>query len=561
MFPPTFAHTRRRTLFALFGLLLLVLTPLSALAQEPPHPPIPIEPPIRLIRQAVDVQLHSVEATIEGNVAAVHVTQRFFNPSPQQLEGTFVFPLPADAAIGDFQMTVDGQVLEGKLYSADEARAIYEQIVRSLRDPALLEYVGQGLFQASVFPIPAGATRTVELTYRQVLSLEDGLYRFAVPLGSGPNYPAPQTMAVGVTLRDQPGLRTVYSPSHNVSVQRQGDDRAVVGFETNDAAEMRDFVLYFGTDESAIGVNLLSYRPTGEDGFFLLLAAPSVDVTQQEVIARDVVLVFDVSGSMEGEKIEQARRAARYVVEHLNPDDQFNLIAFSTGTDAWAATLQPADAGNRAEALAWIDDLLANGSTDINRALLDALGQIEMSSRISAVDVSGRPAYVLFLTDGLPTQGEQVPARIVRNAEDNAPQQRSLRLFTFGVGYDVNTDLLDEVSRVLGGRSSYVRPGEAIDEAVGDFYASISTPVLSNVSITVDGAQIKDSYPYPLPDLFAGDQLVWAGRYTGGGEVTVTLRGDVNGEAHTFVYDDLSLAEFGGESAVARLWATRKIGA
>ncbi|MBI1297764.1 VWA domain-containing protein [bacterium] len=558
MFPP--AYARRRLSFVLFGLLLLVLTPLSILAQGIPNPPLPVEPPMFQIRDTVDVQLHSVEATIEGNVAAVHVTQRFFNPTRQQLEGTFVFPLPADAAIGDFQMTVDGQVLEGKLYRAEEARSIYEEIVRSLRDPALLEYLGQGLFQASVFPIPAGATRTVELTYRQVLSLDDGLYRFTVPLGSGANHAAPQTMALGVELRDQPGLRTVYSPSHNVSVQRNGDDRAIVGFESNDPAEMRDFVLYFGTDESAIGLDLLSYQPTGEDGFFLLLAAPSVDVREQEVIARDLVLVLDVSGSMQGEKMEQARRAAKYVVENLNPEDRFNLIAFSTGTDAWSGSLQPADAAGREEALAWIDDLRANGSTDINRALLEALGQPESSS-YSEGEADRRPAYILFLTDGLPTQGEQVPARIVANAQDNAPSDRTLRLFTFGVGYDVNTDLLDEVSRVLGGRSSYVRPEEAIDEAVGDFYASISTPVLSNVSIDVDGAQINDTYPFPLPDLFAGDQLVWAGRYRGGGPVKVTLRGEVNGEERTFVYDDLVLAERGGESSVARLWATRKIGA
>ncbi len=568
MFPPVHPNHRRRLLIALLGLLLLIITPLIALAQgipDRPVTPIPFEPPDRMIRppvaMGVEVQMHSVEATIEGNVAAVHVTQRFFNPTGQQLEGTFVFPLPADAAIGDFQMTVDGQVLEGRLYRADEARAIYEEIVRSLRDPALLEYIGQGLFQASVFPIPAGATRTVELTYRQILSLDDGLYRFSVPLGSGPHYPAPQTMALGVELRDQPGLRTVYSPSHNVSIQREGDDRAVVGFESNDAAEMHDFVLYFGTDESAIGVNLLSYRPTGEDGFFLLLAAPSVDVAEQEVIARDVVLVLDVSGSMQGEKMEQARRAARYVVDHLNPEDRFNLIAFSTGTDIWASALQPADAAHRDDAVEWIDDLLANGSTDINRALLEALGQIELSSRSGAIDAGARPAYILFLTDGLPTQGEQDPTQIVRNAEQNAPDVRTLRLFTFGVGYDVNTDLLDEVSRVLGGRSSYVRPEEAIDEAVGDFYASISTPVLSNVSINVDGAHIDDTYPFPLPDLFAGDQLVWAGRYTGGGRVTVILRGEVNGEEREFVYEDLSLAERGGESAVARLWATRKIGA
>jgi Ca-activated chloride channel family protein len=559
-------HQKLLGLLCFLGLI-LAISPFSGLAQGIPNPPIrptimpPIDPPVvRPNFFGVDVELHSVEATIEGSVAAVHVTQRFRNPTQQTLEGTFVFPLPADAAIGDFQMTVDGQVLEGKLYKAEEARRIYEEIVRSQRDPALLEYLGQGLFQASVFPIPAGATRVVELTYRQVLSLENGLYRFAVPLGRGSGQTPPASMALSVELRDQPGLRTLYSPSHNVSIDREDDDRALIGFETGDAAEMRDFVLYFGTDESAIGLDLLSYKRGGEDGFFLLLAAPSLKAAGQEVIARDIVLVLDVSGSMQGEKIVQARDAARFVVENLNPEDRFNLISFSTGTEWWQSELQPVNADSRGNALDWIDDLLANGSTDINRALLEALGQMELSTT-SASQERGRPAYVLFMTDGLPTQGEQDPSRIVANAEQNAPRERTLRLFTFGVGYDVNTDLLDTVSRNLGGRSTYVRPEESIDEAVSAFYAGISTPVLSDVSITVEGAPINDTYPYPLPDLFAGEQLVWAGRYEGGGPVTVILRGSVNGEERTFRYDDLVLVERGGESATARLWATRKIGA
>ncbi len=252
--------------------------------------------------------------------------------------------------------------------------------------------------------------------------------------------------------------------------------------------------------------------------------------------------------------MEQARKAARFVVEHLNPGDGFNLIKFSTGVDLWQPGLMPFDAASQESALAWIDDLRAEGSTDINRALLEALGQLWQTQRPN-------PAYVLFLTDGLPTQGEQDTARIIANAQQNAPTGRPLRLFTFGVGYDVNTDLLDTLSRDLGGRSRYVRPGEAVDEAVSSFYASISTPVLADVSISVDGAQIADTYPYPLPDLFAGEQLVWAGRYKAGGAVTVTVNGNVNGETRSFRYDDLSLAAAGGESSVARLWATRKIGA
>ncbi len=240
---------------------LILLVPMAALGQEMPpiRPPILIEPPPTL--RTLDLEQHTIEASVDGTVASIHVTQRFRNPTRQTVEGSYVFPLPADAAIGDFQMTVDGQVLEGKLHSADEARQIYEEIVRSQRDPALLEYMGGGLFQASVFPIPPGATRTVELTYRQILTLENKLYRLGVPVGAGGHTP-PQSFALSVALENQPGLRTLYSPSHNVSITRTGDDSAQLGFETSDAEEMRDFVLYFGTDESAIGVNLISYKPS-----------------------------------------------------------------------------------------------------------------------------------------------------------------------------------------------------------------------------------------------------------------------------------------------------------
>ncbi len=519
----------------------------------PPHPPVERKPP------SVTVQSHRVDATVTGPVAAVRVTQVFRNHSAQIQEGTFIFPLPEDAAISDFQMTVDGQVLEGKLLKKEEARRIYEEIVRQQRDPALLEYVGRDLFQASIFPIPAQSSRTVELTYREVVWLENGLHRFRVPLGSRRSNQPPATVAVNVELAGQAGLRTLYSPSHEVVIERTGSDAAVIGFESSDPAQQRDFTLYWGSDQAAVGVNLLSYKPAGEDGFFLLLAAPSVDVAADAVIERDIVLVLDVSGSMEGEKIIQAQAAARFVVEHLNEGDRFALVSFSTGVDRWKGELQAANGESRASAQKWIDRLRASGSTDINRALLEALALVDNS------EDSSRPAYLLFLTDGLPTQGEENADRIVANAQRSAPVGRSLRLYTFGVGYDVNTDLLDEVSASLGGRSSYVAPGEKIDEAVSSFYAGVSTPVLSALAVTFTDAggkrlDVNDSYPFPLPDLFAGGQLVWAGRYPTGGKVDVRLTGQVNGVAHSFAYHGLELATGGGESAVARLWATRKIG-
>ena len=519
----------------------------------------PPRPPASPLPSPITLALHQVDAVIDGPVAKVHLTQIFRNDSNRTVEGAYVFPLPDDAAVSDFQMTVDGKTLEGKLLSKDEARRIYEDIVRRQRDPALLEYLGRGLFQAKVFPIPAGASRKLELSYTQVLAQHDGLYQFRYPLRTQHYSAAPVgTLAINLELRHQPGLRTLYSPSHTISIDRNGDDSAQIGYEATNAQPTQDFQLFFGANQKAIGLNLLSYKPTGEDGFFVLLAAPGIEVEPQQVIQRDLILVVDVSGSMQGEKIEQARKAAHFMVDHLNAGDRFNLVSFSTGVRLWKPTLQSTGPAAAKDAHAWIDHLTATGSTDINRALLEALGQFQNAGQNGA----NRPAYLLFMTDGLPTQGEIDPQHIIDNALNNKPTHQSIRLFTFGVGFDVNTDLLDTLSQELGGRSSYVKPQEQIDEKVGQFYSQISTPVLSGVAVDFgQKTTVDEIYPFPLPDLFAGEQLVVVGRYHDGADVAVTLRGLVNGQKIIYQYPNQRLVTSGGEPFVAQLWATRKIGA
>ncbi len=532
--------------------------------QPLPTPLPPVDPPPPSPLQNAVIESYIVEATIDGPVAEVTLTQIFRNDTNGTIEGTFIFPLPEDAAIGDFQMTVDGDVLEGQLLQRDEARGIYEEIVRQRRDPALLEYIGRDLFQASIFPIPTGATREIELTYQQILERENGLYRFAYPLRTGGYSSQPvESLAVSVELVDQPGLRTLYSPDAAIDIERTGDGEAVAGFEATDISPERDFEILWGTSDETIGLNLLSHNPASDDGFFVLLAAPSLDAAADEIVARDIILVMDVSGSMEGDKIEQTRQAAKFVVDNLNPNDRFNLLQFSTSASLWQRALQPVDEESVDDASEWISDLDASGSTNINLALLEALAQLDEAGD------KDRPAYVLFLTDGLPTQGPSGTETILGNALDNEPE-RSVRLFTFGVGFDVNTILLDALSDELGGRSSYVTPDERINERVGDFYSTISTPVLANVEIEFEGnVTVEELYPQPLPDLFAGEQLVVAGRYrldedTGDdnpGAVAIELSGTVNGERNVFTYEEEQLADGSGDSFVARLWATRKIGA
>ena len=526
------------------------LTPTPASLKLPPVTMVPPRPPIRRdCASYLAVKNHNVTVTIDNQVARTHVDETFLNDSAYALEGTYIFPLPDDATISDFAMWVDGKRLEGQVLDKNQARQIYEDIVRRQRDPALLEYIGRNAFQARLFPIPPQSTKRVEIEYSQILKADNGLVRYVYPLNTEKFSPKPlASVSVNVSIKSNAALRAIYSPSHNVSVSRDGDFAAKVGYEDANVKPDRDFVLYYSVTQDDIGLNLLSYKSGSDEGFFVMLVAPKVEVDTSQVIAKDVILVLDVSGSMQGAKIAQAKNALNYVLDHLNSNDRFNIISFSTGTRAYASSLQPAS--QRDDARNFVARLTAEGSTDINRALLEAIGDADPT----------RPAIVIFLTDGLPTTGEINSQKIIANVTSAAPASRNVRLFTFGVGNDVNTILLDSLAEKLRGASAYVRPNEKIDEIVSAFYTKVSTPVLSDVSVDWGGVSVSDVYPYPLPDLFAGTQLVVAGRYRNGGPTTITLKGTVNGVPQSFRYSDVSFRTSGGDDSIPRLWATRKIG-
>jgi Ca-activated chloride channel family protein len=550
----------------LLTLIALALHPTPALADgiiipEPPiicHPPCPIPPPPPRETPYLTVENHRVNVTIDGQVATTRVDQIFRNDSQWSLEGTYIFPLPENAAISEFAMWIDGDKVEGQLYTKEEARRIYDNIVRRRLDPALLEYVGRDLFQTSIFPIDPGDTRRIEIEYRQILPVDNGLVQYVYPLSTERFSARPlEEVAITVDITSRDPIKAVYSPSHPVSIDREGRFNALVGWEDFDVKPTTDFSLYYTVSAEDVGVNLLSSKERGEDGFFTLLIAPNVDAEQ--VVEKDVILVLDTSGSMEGEKMEQARDALLFVLDRLNEGDRFNIIAFSTGVRAFSNRTEPLSA--LPEARRFVNDLRPEGSTDINRALLEA---IESSDR-------ERPTIIIFLTDGLPTSGVVDTPLILNNIDQAATS--NLRIFPFGVGDDVDTVLLDTLAQQERGVSAYVRPGERVDEQVSSFYAKVSTPVLADLSLEVDGVHIEDTYPFPLPDLFAGTQLIIAGRYREGGPATVTLTGKINGQSRTFRYDDLtfvssppSIPPGGGENRggsadfIPRLWATRKVG-
>lgn len=557
-------------LFLFIALLAILAFPIPALADgiiipEPPPcmdcppPPcpefLPCPPPNPMVQLVI--RYHQVDVIIEDQIAVTHVDQVFYNPNDWAVEGTYLFPLPADAAVTSFTLWVDGKPVEGQILDAEQARQTYQQIVSSLRDPALLEYAGRGAVQANIFPIPPQGKRRIELEYTQALAAENGLVRYVYPLSTEKYSAWPlENVSIDVDVRSSQPIRAVYSPSHTVAISRENPNHVRVGYEAKDVLPDSDFALYYSTGENE-AIHLLSYRQPDDsdpDGFFLLLLAPSPEVST-EALPKDILLVLDRSGSMEGEKFRQAQDALIYVLEHLNPEDRFNIIVFSTGLDTYASSLRPTEEAG--QAVEWVNRLSPAGSTDINRALLEA----------AALTDTERPTYLLFLTDGLPTEGEVDSQKILDNFRGSAPD--NLRLFPFGVGYDVDTFLLDSLAQENHGASTYVLPGEPLDEILSSFYSRISTPVLTDLALDFDELPVYDLYPEPLPDLFQGSQIILVGRYRKGGETTVTLTGEVNNQSQTFTFSDQQFAIDSSQeesasgatlAAIPRLWATRKIG-
>lgn len=537
----------KKSLGIVIIVILLASGALPALASHTaPGDPIP---PL-LIDQGVIIRAHRVDVDIENQVATTRIEQVFYNESSRPAEGTYIFPLPVGAAVSDLVMWVDGRPIEAKILDADEARAIYDRIVRELRDPALLEYIGAGAIQASVFPIQPFSEVKIEIEYGQLLTVENGLVNYTYPLRTDQftRRPVEQT-SISVTVESNDEIGPIYSPTHRIAISREGKFAFRAGYESGYERAESDFVLYYGLARDEINVNLLTYRESAdEDGFFTLLITPPVEADADRIIPKDVIFVLDQSGSMFGEKWDQARDAAKFVLDNLNARDRFNVVAFSTGFRVYANDLQPVSEVDRAKD--WISGLEALGGTDIDGALQQAMGMVDRE----------RSTVILFLTDGLPTEGETDAADILDNAEAAAPP--NVRMFTFGVGDDVDTFLLDQLVQTFRGAGTYVRIGERIDEEVSGLYSKISAPVLTDIELDFDNMLVEELYPaLPLPDLFAGTQLIVTGRYRDSGSPTITLTGELDGDRQVYRYEVDFPANAGGEVFIPRLWATRKIGA
>jgi Ca-activated chloride channel family protein len=266
--------------------------------------------------------------------------------------------------------------------------------------------------------------------------------------------------------------------------------------------------------------------------------------------AKNVIFALDKSGSMNGQKFTQARAALRFILERLEPQDNFNLVDYNNQVFTWKPELMDMSPENRRSALAYVDNLRSGGSTNIEEALTTSFKMIGDPDQAN---------YIIFLTDGQPTVGEQNEMRLAELARKANPRDGA-RLFSFGVGYDVNARLLDRLSGQAGGSSVFVSPDENLETKVSSLFSRLTSPVLVRPKLA-SSRPINRTLPDQLPDLFAGQQMAVVGRYPAGGPNTFTLTGLSGDKTEKFQYPvHLATGPVPDGPFIAGLWAQRRIG-
>lgn len=497
---------------------------------------------------------HRVNIMIEEQVAITTVEQAFRNHTDRNLEAVYLFPVPKGASLNKFTMWVDGKETAGELLDAKKAAQVYADVVRRTQDPALLEYIGNDMLRLRVFPVPPKKDQKIKLSFTTISAADNGVIEYLYPLKTDGN--ATKTLEefqVKATIKSQHAIQNVYSPTHAITLTRKGDKEVGMSFERQQTPLDKDFQLFYSLSNKEIGITPVFHRPiSSDDGYFLMLISPQIESAKTTVIPRDLVLVMDTSGSMDNVKMDQAKKALKHCLGQLRAKDRFAIITFSTNVRKYRDTLVEANEEQIDAAKKWVDGLKAGGGTAIQYAL-DSAMEIRPNEE-------GRSFTVVFFTDGQPTIGEMKPEKIVKNVADK--HHANTRIFTFGVGDDVNTALLDQLAEQTKAISTYVRPAEDIETKVSSLYGKISHPVLANVKLsTSDNIRLHEIYPIRLPDLFFGSQLIVLGKYTGDGATAVKIGGQVGKEQKEYIYEvTFPKKSTADHEFVEHLWARRKVG-
>ncbi|HEX9563318.1 MAG TPA: VIT domain-containing protein [Gemmatimonadaceae bacterium] len=516
---------------------------------------------ISVVRQCLTVNAivrtsSQVRVEMVDRVLKYEVSETFVNTGRGRGEADYLFPLPTGSAFEDLKLSINGELVSGETMNAADARRIYEDIVRRQRDPALVEWMGSGLLRARIFPINPGEEKQVVVRFQSIARREGDALRIDYVRGTEPaSAPIPVLRAgVSGTLTEESGNSFVlryptgrdhgapYSPTHRLSVRDIGSRRHVTA--SGDSREVT--ILLPLRRSSSAAVSVLTHRLDGEAGFALITITPPVAAGR--TTPRDVTFVLDVSGSMRGQKLSQATAAGRALLETLDGQDRFRLIDFATDVRSFRDGFVAATPANLRAARRYLDELRAEGSTNISAALQEALQQGDRRERLH---------LVVFLTDGEPTVGERNPDAIAALA---ARERGNARVFTVGVSADVNAMLIERLAVEGRGTAHFVRGDENVERPVSVLASRLTNPLLTDVRVRASGVRLTQVMPQLPVDVFAGQDLVLLARYEGEGAASVRVEGRSAGGPVAWSTRATFPRRSTANRFVPRLWAAQRIG-
>lgn len=513
-----------------------------------PDPPRPHPGPGWRDPFPLEVKYHDVKVTIDGLVAKTKIDQVFYNPLDQRLEGQYIFPIPEGAIITGFKMYVSGKEYKAELLDAEQAKKLYQDIVAKSKDPALLEYTGRNIYTLKIFPIEPRSERKVEIEYVQNLDYDNGIVKYLYPLNTEKFSSKPlEKVSVNTEIKSKNRILNIYSPTHETRSEKKDDHHFTASYEEKGVKPDKDYLLFINTTQKGSVADLMVWKSDEDQEFFLLTFAPDDKEFITEYVPKDIVFVLDVSGSMAGEKLQAAQDALVYCINRLKDQDNFQIIKFGTQAEKLFTSFRKADAETKKLAETKVRKFESVGGTNIEEALKLALGE-------KLTD--GRPYYVVFITDGKPTIGERDEAKLAEKLDKDLIKGK--KVFTFGIGYDINIHLLDKIAMKTGGIRNYSPPNSEVEVIISSFFSKIESPVLTDVVIAASpGLTLKMTYPSEKVDIYKGSVATFTGLLEGNG--TILIAGTRNGKKFTFDVP-VSSKDEGEHQFIPVIWAMRRVG-
>jgi Ca-activated chloride channel family protein len=499
------------------------------------------------------IQQHHVDVVVEDGFVVTSITQEFYNPHSQDLETIYSFPVPEQAAVGEFTYWIDGQPVHGEVLEKDQARQVYQEEKQAGREAALTEQDEYRTFDTYVSPVRAGQTVKIRLVYLQPAFTDTGIGRYVYPLEDGGvdelkqafwtrNEVVEGQFSFNFSLRSGYPVDGVRLPNHpqarveSLSPQEwriQLINKAELpGAESSEAEDLspatnqgtprasvirldRDIVVYWRYQQNLPGaVDLVTYKPEGsKKGTFMMTFYPGSDL-KPITEGRDWVLVLDISGSMKG-KYASLIEGVRQGLRRLNPQDRFRVIVFNHQASDITGGFVSVTAANIEQVLERLSSIKPAQSTNLYAGL---------EKGFSGLDPD-RPTAAILITDGVANVGVTEKRQFLKLLE-----YVDLRLFTFIMGNSANRPLLEEMTQVSQGFADSISNSDDIDGKIMLAANKLSHQVLRDIEIKIDGVRVSDVTPEAIGSLHYGQQLIVMGHYWQSGDALLTLTGKLGNQ-------------------------------